>query len=245
MIKAYEKFIILSMPRSGSNYLSYLLHDHPQIISFGEVYDKSVIWSQPEKIWLQGKPILKKIRDYFPMVFLKLFIFSRYPRSISAVGLRFFYQQVEYFPSVFNYLLRQNDLKIIHLKRRNILDNLVSLKIALKTDIWISLKQKKEPNVKIRLSYQVCLNYFINTEKLWKKYDKEFRDFSKIDVYYEDLCQNPQKELERVLSLLGVPYRRLFCPLRKQNIRSLRNVIINYDELKEKFVHSKWGHFFI
>lgn len=241
---SYQKFIILSMPRSGTNYLSYLLHDHPQVVSLGELYDKRVIWSTPAKPWLEGKSYLKLFRDFFPVLFLKLFAYSKYPRSVIAVGFRFFYWHAELYPSVLRYLLDQSDIRIIHLKRQNMLENLVSLKIALETNIWISLKQKTEPRVKLKISHHECVEYFTYTEKSWETYDKVFSGFSIIDVFYEDLCKNQQEELKRILSFLGVSYRRLTCPLKKQNTRRLRDVILNYDELKTQFRHTKWKNFF-
>lgn len=241
---AYQKFIILAMPRTGSNYLSYFLHDHPNIMSIGEVFDIETIWGRPGKPEIDHSRHLKLFRNFFPIAFLNKLIFGKYPKTIKAVGFRLFYHQAEYYNKLLPYILSQNDWKIIHLKRINLLENFVSLHIAEKTGVWSSLKAPSSQLIRISLGFQECLNYFESTTAAVQKFDKLFANFSKIDVYYERLSKSSHYELEKTLSFLGVRKRNLVCSLKKQNTRTLEEVIINYKELKKQFANTFWKSFF-
>jgi LPS sulfotransferase NodH len=58
----YQKFIILSMPRSGSNYLAYLLNSHPGIVCFGEMYDKRAVQGKPANEWIQRYHYIRAVQ---------------------------------------------------------------------------------------------------------------------------------------------------------------------------------------
>ncbi len=240
----YQKFIVLTAPRSGSNYLSYLLHDHPQIMSIGEVYCPDTIWGQPGKTEINHNPFLKVFRDVFPVAFLKDVVFCKYPDNIKAVGFRFFYHHAEHYQSVLQHLLSLNDLKIIHLKRMNLLDALISLRLAAKTQIWSSSRQPKRKLTQVKISYDECSEYFEKISVSREKFLEQFTGFPILDVSYEKIVDSPREETKKVLRFLNVPQRNLNCSLKKQNLYAPREVIINFDKLKKQFNHTKWRHFF-
>lgn len=68
---AYTKYVILCAPRTGSNYLAGLLHNHPQVISMSELFEKNIIFGKPGRENLKSKLRYKIIRDVFPLFFLK------------------------------------------------------------------------------------------------------------------------------------------------------------------------------
>lgn len=245
---SYQKFIILTMPRSGSNYLSYLLHDHPNIISIGELFCIETLWGQPGKKNLNHNFLLKFFRNLFPILFLKKYIYHEYPNNIQAVGFRFFYHQVDRFKTVFKYLFSLKGIKIIHLKRMNLLDNLISLKLARKTRIWSSLVKPRKKIIKINLDYNECLEYFKNATFIRNKYDGLLKNKSCIDVHYEQLIKNTQKEISKLLNFLNIPNipkKSLNCSLIKQNLYKPQEVVTNYKQLKNQFKNSQWSKFFI
>src|SRR5262249_5361444 len=154
--------IILSMPRSGSNYLAYLLNSHPRVVCFGEIYDKRTVQGKPANEWIQRYRYVRAFRNRFPLFFLKTFVFHPYPKRFSTVGFRFFYRQAQDTSSVLQYLLSLKSLKVIHLVRRNLLANLTSFRIAMKTNVWSSLDKQISPEQppQITLSFEECLKHF-------------------------------------------------------------------------------------
>jgi LPS sulfotransferase NodH len=244
----YQKFIILSMPRSGSNYLAYLLNSHPHITCFGEIFDKRTVQGKPANEWIQRYRYIRAFRNRLPLFFLKTLIFHPYPEEICAVGFRYFYRQAQDRSSVLKYLLSLKSLKVIHLVRRNMLANLTSFRIAMKTKVWNSLdKETQMSSVKplqVTLSFEECLKHFEESSRFHSRFQELFRNFSNKVIYYEDLASNRKVEVSKVTDLLELEQKPLSCNLKKQNTRPLEELIDNYGDLKRQFAGSQWSSFF-
>src|SRR5690606_26460474 len=112
-----RKFIVLSRSRTGSNLLISFLNSHPNIRARGEMFAR-----------LNGK----NCKDVLARGF------ARQPFYVKATGFKIFY----YHPMdddsghVWDVLAELDDLRIIHLKRRNILRTLISRKIADTQGVW-------------------------------------------------------------------------------------------------------------
>ena len=141
--KHYTQFIILCRSRTGSNYLATHLASHRNIKMYGELF-------LPNSL----------ARDYrrirAPVRYLEREVFSSYPADIRAVGFKQMYQwagnelggiyneALEFFSererrcleTIWLYLKKRERLKVIHLKRRNILRSMVSHKIAMINKKW-------------------------------------------------------------------------------------------------------------
>jgi hypothetical protein len=90
------------------------------------------------------------------------------------------------------------------------------------------------------------LNYFQKTKALEKEHESFFAEHSKQihTLYYEDLVANTEKEIQDVQQFLGVESLPLTPYTKKQEKRPLKEIITNYDELKEKFEDTPWQTFF-
>lgn len=120
--KKYDKFLILSRSRTGSNLLRSLLSSHPDVICLGEIFGSV------------GNEVKNDIIKS-PIKYLKRIAFGYHKKNIKSVGFKIFYYHPEFKCStnIWNYLENQNNIKIIHLKRKNILRTILSRKIAGKT----------------------------------------------------------------------------------------------------------------
>lgn len=243
----YTKFIILSRPRSGSNFLCSLLQSHPDIRAFEELFPKNkrkIHWGY------QNYPSSSKIlnlREFESYKFMEEIVFREFQDSVSAVGFKIFYHQFrhESVPSTWQYLTTDKDLKIIHLKRRNLLSVYLSHTLAKKTNTWTlrNLKKSKNPDP-IHLCYEDCLVFFKESQK-WEKTGKEvFLDHKLIDIFYEDLVVNTDVESRRVQEFLGVKPKSLYASTFRQNTSKLRNSIANYFQLKQQFENTPWHIYF-
>lgn len=241
----YVKFIILSRSRTGSVYLRSLLNSHSQINVFGELFQKhnEINWnftniyrSKRERLIFQKDPVL----------FLEKEIFRKHPRYIMAVGFKIFYYhaQNDNWGSVWNYLQNQRDLKIIHLKRGNILKTHLSKVRADRSGKWVNLTGEKEEFEPLTLSFGECRDDFIRTRKWENGYDTIFENHHKLDTYYEDLCDDSKNELHRIQEFLNVDEEDLQSNTYRQNTQPLSQTIANYLELKEQFKGTPWSEFF-
>jgi len=249
--KEYRKFIILGKGRTGSNMLATSLRSHTQIVAYGELFNNAdhqrILWEHPNYIPYRAFDGALKLRERNPRKFLETLVFRQFPVRISAVGFKLFYYhaQEKSWESVWPYLKAMPDLRIIHIKRENILKNVLSLKIAFATREWG--RQTNGGAVvapPIELEYGECLDTFQKTREWEEKYDIYFDNQNKVNVIYEDLVKNYSGEMKRIQDSLGVKHELLHPSTKKQNTQALSKAISNYWELKERFEHSPWAEFF-
>lgn len=242
----YQKFLIICRKRTGSNFLVSLLQSHPKIRAFGEVFseDDQIYWGYPS----YSSPEILQIRQKAPIKFLEHIVFRDFLQSTKVVGFKLIYQEEQNsnYEIICEYLRNIKNLKVIHLKRRNILSNYVSLEMAKKTDVWIKLHNKGNHDLKLKVNYKDCLEYFQKTRALEKEYELVFSKRSQQihTIYYEDLVANKVKAIEDIQKFLRVECLPLISYTKKQEKRPLSEIIINYNELKEKFENTPWHNFF-
>lgn len=242
----YQKFVIICRKRTGSNFLVSLLQSHPKIRAFGEVFgdEEQIHWGYPS--YSSEKVLQTRKKD--PTKFLDKIVFRDFLKSTEAVGFKLLYQEEQNFSekTICEYLKKIKNLNVIHLKRRNILANYISWQIAKKTDVWILLKHQNNHKPKLEIDYEDCLNYFQKTKALEKEHESFFDKHSRQihTLYYEDLVANTEKEIQGIQQFLGVESLPLIHYTRKQEQRPLKEIITNYDELKEKFADTPWQTFF-
>lgn len=224
----YKRFIVIARSRTGSNLLISYLDSHPNIHADREVFAK-----------LNG-------RDYKSVLSR---VYGKQPRKIKAAGFKIFYYHPmdENGQHIWDYLIKSEDIFVIHLKRFNILRTMISRKIAEKQDSW----ELKNPTVPLDKN-EKCVDFtFSELENAFKKTreweihgDKIFEKHRLISVYYEDIVKDPENTLEKVIRFIGVDNLSLKTNLRKQNPERLRDLVTNYDELKSAFSGTEWQAFF-
>ncbi|WP_217385639.1 sulfotransferase [Dolichospermum sp. UHCC 0259] len=247
----YCKFIVLGQGRSGSNFLLGLLNSHSQVIAYGELFGfQDIDWSLPKYNPYSKFKTLVSLINKNPEIFLERIILRKYLPLISAVGFKilYFHAKGDSGESVWHFLQNRQDIKIIHLKRKNLLKSFLSSKKALITNEWVVSSQKginnKPKEVTVSLDYQECLGYFKWTQASMETHDLLFANHQKIDVVYEDLSQDYESEMKRVQEFLELDYETLKPNTLKQSSLSLSESISNYLELKEKFQNTPWAIFF-
>ena len=241
----YQKFIILGRSRSGSNYLRGLLNSHSQIHVFGELFQNKdqIGWAMSG--YPQDDHTLQEFREH-PVDFLEKKVFHNFPRRIRAVGFKIFYYHArdEQWLPVWEYLKALGGLKILHIKRKNILQTHLSRQRAIFTDSWFNLTGEKEQFKPISLDYEACMQDFIQTRQAEIETAAFFADHPILDVYYEELSEKNEQVMAEVMDFLGVRREQLKPETFKQSSQTLSTAIVNYGELKERFQGTPWAEFF-
>jgi LPS sulfotransferase NodH len=226
----YRRFIVLSRSRTGSNMLISFLNSHPNIQADGEIFSK-----------LSGrntKDVLAKA-------------FTKQPLFVKAKGFKIFY----YHPlddkasGVWDALASLNDLHVIHLKRRNILHTLVSRKIADIQDVWVVRSADQHSGAdrrEITVAFSVDeLSEGFKQTREWEQFGEDtFRNHLMISIEYEDLVAYREPTFRKLTEFLGVRYVHPTTQLIKQNTKSMKETIMNYEELKSAFSETEWHPFF-
>lgn len=219
----YTKFLIIGHPRTGTSLLHTYLNSHWNVLSLNEPLTKTT----------DGKMLFKK-----------------YSKTIKAVGFKYFYEYTEDVSkrNTLIELLKNGNIKIIKIERKNYLRTYVSLCIAEKTNEWSStdLKQHSIDHKKVRLTNDDCLRAFAKYKKNELDTDTIITDFNMpiFETDYEALIQQPNEVMFAIQKFLGVPQHIPQSLLVKQNAEALNVLIENYTDLKGSFAGTEFELFF-
>lgn len=223
----YSPFIIMTRSRTGSNLLVSLLNEHPNIFCEGEPL-----------AWLRGRTMEGLLASYY----------GKQPTYIRAKGFKVFYYHPHdgYSGQALREVALNLNIRVIHLRRRNLVKVIISRMLAEKENKWFSFKFRNKPQTKIILSSEQLLAA-INQTKEWEDASvRLFKNHRMFDLYYEDLLVDQTKALNNICSFLNCsdygknPQTRL----KKQNSNVLVDVLENYNELKLHFEGTAIGAYF-
>lgn len=253
--KKFSRFIILTYPRTGSNYLIFKLQFTKKIVCYNELfYSKNkIVTSYPD---LKFKSWVLKYRNQFSNSFLNE-IFKSYDDEIKAVGFKLTYFQNETFSNknLIKTLGEKYKTSFIHLKRKNLLKCYVSTKLLEKNNIVYAvnstyLNEFKKNTNRIILSSELenyspqvtvdiseFVKYIEEIRNYESKYNQMIASFSSMDLYYEDLVQRTDMEINRIGQLLQIPSLTIEnkeeFPIKKLNKKPIREIISNYSEVED------------
>lgn len=240
----YTPFIVLTAPRSGSSMLVQSLRAHAGIVSFGELFNRKHIGFNTPGFANQNRR-LQSWRNRHPVEFTKTMVYRGYAARIEAVGFKIFHLHLDR-PQLHllrRYLVEKPGLRIIHLRRRNLLRTFLSRTIAGRTGIWGIPSPEQRSPLRVRLEPAGCLEYFETVSRQWAEYDEFFRPSTLLDVNYETLVGAFGEEMERVQRFLGVERTDLPRLTIQQEVRSLPEAIENYAELESALAGTSWSVF--
>jgi len=245
--RGYRKFVILGIARTGSTLLVELLNAHSQVQAFGELFRSmdAVGWDVPPFATHQSPKLLALYRSD-PLAFLERCVFRRWPAAYEAVGFKLFYYHARQPPHamVWDNLAADRSIRIIHVKRANVLSQYCSLQLAHKTDVWSSRRAPAGEPPPIRLEVDACREHFAAVRAWEAECALLFRSHSVFDLYYEDLVSDRDRQLQAIQTFLELRHEPVSSALVRQRRRPLSRDIANYDELKRAFAGTQWAGFF-
>lgn len=241
----YTRFIILGRSRTGSNFLRGLLASRADVIVLGEIL------KNPENIeWgLNGFPQARNAAAVYredPAAFLSDHVFRSLPTSVNALGFKLFYyhSRQDDRKSAWHHLKLDKSIRVIHIKRNNILHTFLSWTRANENGRWVARAKPDSESEPVTLTYEDCLHEFESTRKWEQEADEFFSDHSLLSINYEDLAADYQKTMVRIQKFLGIPYAQVKPQTYKQSRLPLDQAITNFHELKDRFQGSTWEEFF-
>lgn len=232
----FTKFIIVSGQRTGSTLLESLLASHDEIICQGELLNSG----DEIRRNAAGPDVPLLGEDDDAVVHLQNTLYAQVPESVRAVGFRLHYDHARQgaWKEVRDAIVNDNDVRIIHLTRKNLLDRYLSYRLAIRDDRWIAMNEvPPSQDEMIILDVKDCVEDFVRSEWFQDEADRIFSAHPKFDLTYEGLCADTDSEMGRVLQFLGVEFQQLHSPTKRQRKRTKRKVIQNFDELKIWFSH--------
>ena len=237
-------FVLLTAPRTGSNWLLTMLGQHEAVRTFFEV-----LHEDPEKrtpvVGAEGKRTRVCGADEDGATFIENHLFGRgYRPEVRSVGFKLFYRHGASGPaeSVWDYLAHHPKVRVVHLVRRGLLGMFVSHQRANRTNEWlISVNQapaKREPAKPEHVDYDEFRDWVVALRDRRARALQRLRGRPFHTISYESLQAHRQWRLTRLLLFLRVwPWpdvRTLKETTVRQATRPLRDRVANYEELRRR-----------
>ena len=220
----YDKYIIITYARTGSNLLMSYMDSNQEVEAKGELFRS-----------LDGKSC-RQVWDEF---------YAKKNKMIKAAGFKLFYNHPFNTDDreVWDFIADDPKIKIIHLVRKNKLRTFVSGEIAKKTDKW-TLKSKDSFSLQDKQITIDFENFVGRVKKIYDFEEKTRKDYANrpyLEVSYEDLVDDKEKTMKSVFDFLGVSSTPVKSGYKKQNKETLAELVTNYDDFREKLAGSKYA----
>lgn len=189
------KFVLVSVARTGSNYIVGMLNKHPQVLCHYEIANPSyVIGPMAHQDILTGG-----LRQNDPDEFLNV-AFSA-PKKEKAVGFKIFGGDVEH---IVNRVMKDSSVRKIILSRKNRLASFSSMKIAEKTGQWGVRPGEDILKTKVHFCKEEFFDYLTKLEDFYEnlRVDLNARNQEFLEVFYENL--KGERQNQDIFNFLGV-----------------------------------------
>jgi len=232
--KTKKRYIFYGHGRTGSSLLGRYINQHPEAHFDGELY-------YPEK--LKSLPIWKRlIARNTPRFYLKSKVNSCQKRCYGFSFL--FYQFVSTRATI--EMMSKWGWKIIHLKRDNSFDQVMSNQVAHLRNKWHTLSDdtslEKNQSQVFEVDKDDALVRLKHILDVNRKQEEEMSLIPHITVHYErDLAQHSQHQqtLNRVFDFLELEHFDLESPkLLKTFNKPYSEIVSNYDEVKNAAIEA-------
>ena len=227
--------IILTTQRTGSTFLVACLRSHPEVDCITELLVGAHL--EPPAIFRTSRALTKASRfvmagGWHPTRAIRRF----YASSEGRVRVfKAMYNQLSWRPTL-NCLRRDRDIRVIHLRRRNLLKMHVSrlLMPTRRNFIWEPHTTEPLPPVRIRVDPAAAIAQMRRARAQYERFEALFAAHPRLPVVYEDLIEDQRlrpAEGRRICGFLGVEERPMSSRFVKLNPDSLEDIVTNYDEL--------------
>ena len=226
-------YVILFIERDGSTYLSSLLVSHPHIDA---VYERFAVM---ENKGASASDQIKWASQYWT----KSLINKAAARGFKTKLVNVLDQES------FKNLLIEKNVHIIQMLRQNRVKAVVS-KINAKrlhdqSGFWNLYKETdRMPPMEIKLDvFQKLLTERENLEAELNEFTAGL-PLNKIVINYEDLLSDREAVLKTIFKFLNVDYKIVESKTLKHTSDDLRDVVLNFDELKNHYANTPYENMF-
>lgn len=237
-------FMIVAAARTGSSMLANLIQSHPNVLCHMEIFNPARVegFSGSYRARLAEEPDLegrlRHLRGQHPEVFLYKIAFDAQGRR--SVGFKFKYEELllPQFAGARSALIADTDIRIVHLRRRNLLARYLSWWVV-NNVTGVTMIRKGDPKLKldpVPLDPEACRADIEHIERIGAFVGRMLAGHPAIEIDYEDLTGPAASEVEaRLQEFLGLPQRPLTTVLDRLSEAPLSHRIANFRELERAF----------
>jgi len=225
--KPTKKFVIFTVGRSGSGLLVNLLQSHAHINCDDELFQRRLF--SPLN-YLRFKERLSRKDVYGFKLNTYHFRIQKIEKPLQFVG--------EIYDAGY---------RIISLKRRNLLRQVISHMFALHRNMFHQRNsQDKRPHQPFIVSLDKLQEELSLFESYWALRDQILEHFPAFELYYEDDLSDSTKHqttMDKVSGFLDVPPSRVQTSLSKTTPKELSSFIANFDQVRAFLRGTKYAEF--
>jgi LPS sulfotransferase NodH len=226
-------YVILFIERDGSTYLTSLLISHPDIQA---IYEHFAVLRQKGATGTEQLAWAEEL--YSPPMIGKSKAIGFKTKLVDVLDMQGFSQ-----------LLQRHQVHIIQMRRRNRVKAVVSRinakRLYKKTGNW-NLYNQSDKLPPMEIPPDVFAQYLAEREVA----DNELQDYvdqlglPTINIVYEELLMDKEQTLKKVFDFLNVPQRSVHEKTLKNTSDDLRDVVLNFDELRSLYIGSDYESMF-
>jgi LPS sulfotransferase NodH len=240
------KFVVLTSNRSGSEWVISTLSSLPNVCAQGELFLPRK--RKTERKWDSDFAHPRYVETRTKGLPFRPFSVFSYLDNLYAqpgkVGFKLMYAQLGSYPEILPYLLRHR-VHVIHLVRRNHLDVLLSYAVKARLGKAHLVSGQSAPDkLQVELETKTLVNKLERLEKFhnWARRLLRWTGLPALEIVYEDLLRD-QSNFQRIWDFLSIPpdQRSPQSTLVKIRKGGHREVIINYDEVKQSLVNTRFA----
>ena len=243
----HDKFLIHCAARSGSTMLVHQLNSHPRVRCHDEPFGAENVgnivgyvaearadnpeWNERLE-WLRSRRIERFLYDV---------LFDT--RDVSAIGFKYKADEslLRSHRKVTRALVEDRDIKVIHLRRRDLLAQYVSHRLVLEqTGVTLSHVGDERPEFRpLAVDPGRCVKTIRDIEARFQKSAALFADHRSHDVDYEDLT-DPATHAE-LCAFLEVESRPFTTTTQKIVDRPLASLVTNFEDVRSALMRAGLG----
>ncbi|WP_422050601.1 sulfotransferase [Shimia sp.] len=235
-----KKYAILSAGRSGSNLLVSLIKSIPKTRQHGEIIGE---------YQLQSAAVRRRITGAGAQSYLERRLSRMSNEDIVGVKLLYRHLESDYgekfgisdTSGVLPYLRAAEDIRLIHLRRKDKLAVLISTRLAYESGEWVGGSYGDRT---LELPVDWVRDRFEWLESWETRIAEAFPPSRLLQMTYEDLVAQKEAEMQRLCAFLDVPPAPFHSKMSKQNKRPKSEVVKNFAELKDAFAGTRYAPLF-
>lgn len=235
-----QKFIILTTQRTGSTMLWRYLNQHPDMDVSGEIFMRK---NKSDGTYASFRRKNIKNRLYYflnrkMLINSYLADFFKQRSKSMAVGFKLMYGQVN--ESLLQWLI-ENDVKIIHLIRKNTLKMILSRMTAKKRKLYHTDQYRAIKIIQVPLDPQKTKNEIKRSIQTVDLFRSKVRNLESLEIYYEDISTNISNQAKIIYDFLNLSHFECEkIPLKKINPDSIESLVLNYADICQAFTGTEY-----
>jgi LPS sulfotransferase NodH len=253
-------FILLATQRTGSTWVQEMLNSHPDLKVYSEMF---LSYASGRPMWepndiefantyleARARRPARLSRHYWTVRYLQRLF---HQPGVGAVGFKCMYNQLRPNPAIAAYAASAR-VRVVHLVRRNLLDTVISAKLAEARGVYQlagdgrppipwSPTEVNEAKVWLEPAWTVAELRRLSRERDWIRFALRLLRVATCELVYEDLVRDP-RQFDRALRFLGVASgAELHSGLRKLNVHPPLEVVENVQELESALSATPYERF--